>query len=147
MSVVQPKIKISESERKQIYRAKLKEQLGEVEYKKQQSQKKREYRAKIKLSKSPQEQQQQVVQQVVQQVAPVIVKEVASETKGKITSFFKPITKEQYLKNIKNEPIKDLIKDINSTMKQYNSKPKNIISDNIDDEIKKIANKKNCNIH
>ena len=54
MSVVQPKIKISESERKQIYRAKLKEQLGEVEYKKQQSQKKREYRAKIKLSKSPQ---------------------------------------------------------------------------------------------
>ena len=47
MSVVQPKIKISESERKQIYRAKLKEQLGEVEYKKQQSQKKENTEPKL----------------------------------------------------------------------------------------------------
>jgi hypothetical protein len=42
MSVVQSKIKISEAERKQIYRAKLKEQLGDAEYKKQQALKKRE---------------------------------------------------------------------------------------------------------
>ena len=34
--------------------------------------------------------------------------------------------------------MKDLIKDINKTMKQNNSKPKNIINDNIEEEIKKI---------
>jgi hypothetical protein len=55
MSVVQPKIKISESERKQIYRAKLREQLGEAEYKKQQNEKKRAYRAKIKAIKNPEQ--------------------------------------------------------------------------------------------
>jgi hypothetical protein len=47
---------ISEKERKQIYRAKLREELGDKEYKKQQAQKKREYRAKIKASKTPKEQ-------------------------------------------------------------------------------------------
>ena len=147
MSVMsdQKKIIISEKERKQIYRAKLREELGDKEYKKQQAQKKREYRAKIKLNKSPQEQQKQiinnVVQKVVENVAPEVVKQVTTEAKGKITNFFKPITKEQYLKNIKNEPVKDLIKDINKTMKQNNSKPKNIINDNIEEEIKKIVNK------
>ena len=147
MSVMsdQKKIIISEKERKQIYRAKLREELGDKEYKKQQAQKKREYRAKIKLNKSPQEQQKQiinnVVQKVVENVAPEVVKQVTTEAKGKITNFFKPITKEQYLKNIKNEPVKDLIKYINKTMKQNNSKPKNIINDNIEEEIKKIVNK------
>ena len=48
----QEKIKISEKERKQIYRAKLREQLGNEEYKKQQRDKKREYRAKIKQAKT-----------------------------------------------------------------------------------------------
>jgi hypothetical protein len=100
----QKKLLISKALRKRVYRAKLKDQLGEEEYKKQQTQKKREYRAKIKQSKTPQEQQKQVVQHVVQQVvqnvAPAIVKEVTHETKGKINTFFKPISKEQYLKNI-----------------------------------------------
>ena len=81
---------------------------------------------------------EKVVQQVVEQVAPVIVKQVANESKSKITSFFKPITKEQYLKNIKNEPIKDLIKEIKTTMKKSNNKPKVIISNNIDEEIQKL---------
>ena len=36
------KIKISEKEHKQIYSAKLREELGDKEYKKQQAQKKRE---------------------------------------------------------------------------------------------------------
>ncbi len=66
----------------------MKDQLGEEAYKKQQAQKKREYSAKIKQSKTPQEQQKQVVQQVVQNLAPAIVKEVTQETKGKITNFF-----------------------------------------------------------
>ncbi len=98
------KLLISEALRKRVYRAKLKDQLGEEEYKKQQE-KKSEFRAKIKQSKTPQEQQKQVVQQVVQHVvqnvAPAIVKEVTQETKGKITNFFKPISKEQYLKILK----------------------------------------------
>ena len=149
MSVMsdQKKIIISEKERKQIYRAKLREELGDKEYKKQQAQKKREYRAKIKLNKSPQEQQKQiinnVVQKVVENVAPEVVKQVTTEAKGKITNFFKPITKEQFLKNIKNEPVKDLIKDINQTMKKNNSKPKIIINDNIEEEIQKIKDIKN----
>jgi hypothetical protein len=139
----QKKITISEKERKQIYRAKLREELGDTEYKKQQSQKKREYRAKIKINKLPQQQVvEKVVQQVVEQVAPVIVKQVANESKSKITSFFKPITKEQYLKNIKNEPIKDLIKEIKTTMKKSNNKPKVIISNNIEEEIQKIRDSK-----
>ena len=95
----QKKLLISEALRKRVYRAKLKDQLGEEAYKKQQAQKKREYRAKIKQSKTPQEQQKQVIQQVVQQVvqnvAPAIVKEVTQETKGKITNFFKPVSKDQ----------------------------------------------------
>ena len=98
----QKKQSISEKERKQIYRAKLREELGDKEYKKQQAAKKREYRAKLKASKEPQEQVvQQVVQQVVEQVAPTIVKQVAQETKGKITNYFKPITKQQFLKMLK----------------------------------------------
>ena len=79
---------------------------------------------------------------MVQHVAPAIVKEVTQETKGKITNFFKPITKEQYLKNIKNEPIKNLIKEIETTFKKSNSKPKTIISANIEDEIQKIKDSK-----
>ena len=138
----QNKVLSSEAIRKRAFREKLKTQLGEEEYKKQQAQKKREYRAKIKLSKAPQEQQKQVVQQVVQQVVekvtPVVVKNVVHETKGKITnyfkpatkvedksqskitSFFKPISKQQFLKNVKTEPIKDLIKEINTTLKKIN---------------------------
>ena len=77
----------------------------------------------------------------MENVAPQVVKQVTAEAKGKITNFFKPITKEQFLKNIKNEPVKDLIKDINKTMKQNNTKPKNIINDDIEEEIKKIVNK------
>ena len=77
----------------------------------------------------------------MENVAPEVVKQVTTEAKGKITNFFKPITKEQFLKNIKNEPVKDLIKDINKTMKQNNTKPKNIINDDIEEEIKKIVNK------
>jgi len=145
MSVtVQPKkgALSAEALRKQIYRQKLKDQLGEDEYKKQQALKKKEYRAKLKLNKSPQQQQQQVVekvvQQVVQNVAPAIVKKVESETKAKITNFFKPITKDQFLKNIKNEPIRDLIKDIKTTVKKHD-----IVSDKIDEEIKIITGKKN----
>jgi hypothetical protein len=140
----QNKILSSEAIRKRASREKLKTQLGEEEYKKQQALKKREYRAKIKLSKSPQVQQNQVVQQVVQQViakvAPVVVKEVTQEAKSKITNFFKPVTKEQYLKNIKNEPIKALIKDIN-TFSKKNNKPSITINNNIDDEIEKLKNK------
>ena len=143
MSVVQPKIKISESERKQIYRAKLKEQLGEAEYKKQQAEKKRAYRAKIKAIKNPEQKVvQQVVEQVVQNITPSIVKDVESKTQPKITSFFKSITKDQYLKKIKSEPIRDLIKEIKTTMKKEKSDDI-VISDNIEDEIKKITNKKN----
>ena len=90
----QKKTTISEKERKQIYRAKLREQLGDDEYKKQQALKKKEYRAKVKASKNPQQQiVQQVVQQVVEQVAPTVVKQVAQESKSKITNFFKPATK------------------------------------------------------
>ena len=77
----------------------------------------------------------------MENVASEVVKQVTTEAKGKITNFFKPITKEQFLKNIKNEPVKDLIKDINKTMKQNNTKPKNIINDDIEEEIKKIVNK------
>ena len=158
----QKKTTISEKERKQIYRAKLREQLGDDEYKKQQALKKKEYRAKVKASKNPQQQiVQQVVQQVVEQVAPTVVKQVAQESKSKITnffkpatkvedktqskitSFFKPISKEQFLKNVKTEPIKDLIKDIKTTIKKSNSKPKTIISNNIEEEIQKIKDKKN----
>ena len=97
---------------------------------KQQSEEKKAYRTKIKA--------EQVVQQVVQQVAPTVAKQVAQESKSKITNFFKPavkqvadgsqpkitgffkpITKEQYFKNIKNEPIKTLIKDINTFYPLY----------------------------
>lgn len=160
----QKKTTISEKERKQIYRAKLREQLGDEEYKKQQALKKKEYRAKIKQSKTPQEQQKQVVQQVVQQVVekvtPVVVKNIVHETKGKITnyfkpatkvedksqskitSFFKPISKQQFLKNVKTEPIKDLIKEINSTLNKESNKPKTVISDNIEEEIQKIRDSK-----
>ena len=49
----QNKLIISDKLRKQIYRAKLRDQLGDDEYKKQQAQKKREYRAKVKTSKNP----------------------------------------------------------------------------------------------
>ena len=138
------KIKISEKERKQIYRAKLREELGDKEYKKQQALKKKEYRAKIKASKNPQQQQiiKNVVEKVVENVAPEVIKQVSTEAKGKITQFFKPITKEQFLKNIKNEPVKDLIKQMKTTIKKNNDKPKNIISDNINDEIEKVMNKK-----
>ena len=158
----QIKILSDEAIRKQIFRAKQRKQLGDVEYKKQQSEKKKAYRAKIKASKTPQEQVvQQVVQQVVEQVAPAVVKQVAQESKSKITNFFKPavkqvadgsqpkitgffkpITKEQYFKNIKNEPIKDLIKDIETTYKKSNSKPKIIISASIEEEIQKIRDSK-----
>ena len=72
----QKKTTISEKERKQIYRAKLREQLGDEEYKKQQALKKKEYRAKVNASKNPQQQQQQVVKQVVQQVVEQVVIEV-----------------------------------------------------------------------
>ena len=96
--------------KKREYRARLREQLGDAEYKKIESAKRKERRHKTKLNNNPQQQQQQVVQQVVQevvqQVAPQIVKEVAQESRYKITNFFKPITKEQFLKNVKNEPIK-----------------------------------------
>jgi len=113
------KIKISEKERKQIYRAKLREELGDKEYKKQQAQKKREYRAKVKASKTqPQQIIKNVVEKVVENVAPEVIKQVTIEAKGKITDFFKPITKEQFLKNIKNEPVKDLIKEMKTTIKK-----------------------------
>ena len=155
----QKKVLSVEAIRKQIFRAKQREQLGDAEYKKQQAEKKKAYRAKIKASKTPQEQVvQQVVQQVIEQVTPAVVKQVAQESKSKITNFFKPatkiddkskitgffkpITKDQYLKNIKNEPIKDLIKEINTTFKKSNSKPKIIISDNIEEEIQKIRDSK-----
>ena len=157
----QIKILSDEAIRKQIFRAKQRKQLGDVEYKKQQSEKKKAYRAKIKASKTPQEQVvQQVVQQVIAKVAPAVVKQVAQESKSKITNFFKPavkqvadgsqpkitgffkpITKEQYFKNIKNEPIKTLIKDIN-TFSKKNDKPIITISNNINDEIEKLNNKK-----
>ena len=76
------KILSDEAIRKQIYRAKLREQLGDDEYKKQQALKKKEYRAKVKASKNPQQQVvEQVVQQVVKQVAPAVVKQVAQESK------------------------------------------------------------------
>ena len=159
----QKKTTISEKERKQIYRAKLRVQLGDEEYKKQQALKKKEYRAKVNASKNPQQQQQvvkQVVQQVVEQVAPAVVKQVAQESKSKITNFFKPatkvedktqskitsffqpISKKQFLKNVKTEPIKDLIKEINTTLKKSNSQPKTIISDNLEEEIQKIKDSK-----
>ena len=138
--------KLNEKLRKQQYRAKIREQLGDEEYKKQQAQKKREYRAKIKTMNTSKEQQQQtiknVIEKVVENVAPQVIKQVTTETKGKITNFFKPVTKEQYLKNIKNEPVQNLIKEINLTLKKSNEKPKNIISDNINDEIEKIMNEK-----
>ena len=145
MSVMSDQKKLNEKIRKQIYRAKLREQLGNEEYKKQQAQKKREYRAKKKTNNTPNEQQQiikNVVEKVVENVTPQVIKQVTTETKGKITSFFKPITKEQYLKNIENEPVKQLIKEINTTLKKDNDKPKNIISDNINDEIQRIMNEK-----
>ena len=41
----------SEALRKRIFRAKMREQLGEETYKKQQSEKKKAYRAKIKANK------------------------------------------------------------------------------------------------
>jgi hypothetical protein len=136
--------KINEKLRKQMYRAKLREELGDKEYKKQQAQKKREYRAKVKASKTQPQQQiiKNVVEKVVENVAPEVIKQVSTEAKGKITHFFKPITKEQFLKNVKNEPVKDLIKEMKITIKKSNDKPKNIISDNINEEIEKVMNKK-----
>jgi hypothetical protein len=53
MSVMSDQKKLNEKIRKQIYRAKLREQLGNEEYKKQQAQKKREYRAKKKTNNTP----------------------------------------------------------------------------------------------
>ena len=45
------------------------------------------------MDKNPQQQVvNQVVQQVVEQVAPAVVKQVAQESKFKITNFFKPAT-------------------------------------------------------
>ena len=74
---VQPKALSAEALRKQIYRAKLREQLGDAEYKKQQNEKKRAYRAKIKAIKNPEQKLvQQVVEQVVQNITPSIVKDV-----------------------------------------------------------------------
>ena len=77
------KIKISEKERKQIYRAKLREELGDKEYKKQQAQKKREYRAKVKASKTQPQQQiiKNVVEKVVENVAPEVIKQVSTGAK------------------------------------------------------------------
>ncbi len=116
----------------------MREQLGDEEHKKPQVPKKKEYRAKVNASKKPQQQQvvKEVEQQVVAQVAPALVKQVAKESKSKITnyfkpvteaenksqskitSFFKPISKQQSLKTVKTEPIKDLIKGINTTIKK-----------------------------
>ena len=50
----QNKLLSSEALRKRIFRAKMREQLGEEAYKKQQSEKKKAYRAKIKANKTPQ---------------------------------------------------------------------------------------------
>ncbi len=97
--------------------------------------KKKAYRDKEKARKNPQQQiVQQVVEQVVEQVAPTVVKQVAQESKSKITNFFKPATKveyktqskitgffvskEQFFKNVKTEPIKDLITEIQTTIKK-----------------------------
>ena len=130
--------------KKREYRARLREQLGDAEYKKIESAKRKERRHKTKLNNNPQQQQQQVVQQVVQevvqQVAPQIVKEVAQESRNKITNFFKPITKEQFLKNVKNEPIKDLSKDIKKSLK--NTKSQDKLSDKIEQQIEQVINKK-----
>ena len=60
----------------------------------------------------------------------------------KINNFFKPITKDQFLKNIKIEPAKILLKEINTFMTN-NNKPKSIISNNVEDAIKHHVNKKN----
>ncbi len=125
---------ISEALRKRVFRAKMRDEMEEEAYKNNKEMILCEYRAKIKQKKTPQEQQKQIVQQVVQQVVqnvtPAIVKEETQETEGKITNFSKPISKEQYLKNIKNEPIKDFIKEINTTLQKENSKTQNILSDN-----------------
>ena len=131
--------------KKREYRARLREQLGDAEYKKIESAKRKERRHKTKLNNNPQQQQQQVVQQVVvqevvQQVAQQIVKEVAQESRNKITNFFKPITKEQFLKNVKNEPIKDLSKDIKKSLK--NTKSQGKLSDKIEQQIEQVINKK-----
>ncbi len=56
----------------------------------------------------------------------------------KLLTFFKPISRKQFLKNVKNEPINDLIKEIKTTVKKINSKPRTIFSDNIEEEIQKI---------
>ena len=126
----QKKIKISEKER----RAKLREELGDKEYTATSTQKK-EYRAKMKASKTPQKQQQQIIKNVIEKVVinvtPEVIKQVITVAKGKITIFFKPITKEQYLNFFKNEPVKDLMKEINTTIKRSNDKAKNSFSDNI----------------
>ncbi len=60
----------------------------------------------------------------------------------KLLTFLKPISKIEYLKNIQTEPIKDLIKELNTTLKKENSKTQNIVSDNIVEEMEKIINKK-----
>jgi hypothetical protein len=90
----------SEALRKRMYRAKLREQLGEDEYKRIEAEKKRNYRNKIKLNSIPQTQQENIIQQVVEQIIPKIVekktinKKDIPQNNNKITNFFKPATKE-----------------------------------------------------
>jgi len=112
----------SEAERKAIFRAKLREELGEKEYLKQQAQKKREQRAKAKAKKS--QVVENAVEEVIKKIEPKIVKEIKQESQSKITSFFKPITKSEFEKNIKTEikiePVKKLIKEVKKGAQKLN---------------------------
>lgn len=60
------------------------------------------------------------------------------KTQPNIENFFKSITKDQYLKNIKNEPIQSLIKDVKININKSKSDNKVII----EDENQKTSNKK-----
>jgi hypothetical protein len=105
----------NEAERKKAYREKLREELGEKEYLKQQAEKKRLQRAKAKTKKT--QVVENAVEEVIKKIEPKIIKEIKQESQSKITSFFKPISKSEFEKNIKTEirtePVKKIIKEVN----------------------------------
>ena len=82
---------LTASQKKQLYREKIRKELGEVEYKKKEAEKKKQYRLKVKKIQeilTPTPTQPQIL-------PPVPPQQINNKP---INSFFKPITKEQYLK-------------------------------------------------
>lgn len=141
--------------KKQQYREQLKLKLGDEEYKKQEREKKQAYRAKIKqnikpvepinnkqiiiiknkLESEPKKEQKKITNFFKPEPKPE--PKTAPKPEQKITNYFKPITKERFLTNIKNEPIKDLLKQI----KKHDKLNKNN-EININNDLKRTIKKK-----